>query len=73
MMKKMTQIKEFKKEMKALLEKYNADISVQYNSYNDVYGVYDEHMTASLELLGKDGKKVDYEIECWGTWPSELP
>ena len=37
-------VEEFKKELKALLEKYNAVLSLEYDPCSDTYGMYDERM-----------------------------
>lgn len=39
----------FKKELKELLEKYNASIDVCYDSCSDMHGVYDEGIEVSFE------------------------
>ena len=56
--------KEFKKELKALLEKYNAGIWLGYDSCSDTYGMYDVRMTVYFRDADKsvdlaDGYGVD--------------
>ncbi|NCU31671.1 MAG: hypothetical protein EOM23_01770 [Candidatus Moranbacteria bacterium] len=41
-------MEEFKKELKALLEKYNAEIHVVYSNDSDTYALYDEKMVAVI-------------------------
>lgn len=59
-------VEEFKKELKALLQKYNAGIWLwlDYDPCSDTYGMYDERMTVhfygenkSIDLA--DGYGVD--------------
>ena len=52
-----TNKKEFLKELKALLEKYNACISWTCSEGSDMYGIHDDHICANLN------DKVDIEFD----------
>lgn len=52
-----TNKEEFLKELKALLEKYNACISWTCSEGSDTYGIYDAHIYANLN------DKVDIEFD----------
>ena len=47
-------VKEFKKELKELLKKYNATISLGYDPCSDTFGMYDVRM----EVYFYDKKKT---------------
>lgn len=40
---------DFKRELRALLEKYGASIGVGYADCSDTHGMYDEHMTVDFD------------------------
>jgi hypothetical protein len=46
-------VEEFKKELKALLKKYNAILSLDYADCSDTYGMYDERMTVHFRDANK--------------------
>ncbi len=48
--------KEFKKELKALLEKYNAVLSLDFDPCSDTYGMYGERMAVYFR---DENKNVD--------------
>lgn len=57
-----TNKKEFLKELKALLEKYNAYISWTCSEGSDTYGIYDDHIYANLNdkvEIKFDGRYID--------------
>ena len=47
----MNDIEDFKKELKILLNKYNASIEFDCDSCSDTYGIYDGHI--GIEINGK--------------------
>lgn len=55
-----TDKKEFLKELKDLLEKYNACISWTCGEGSDTYGIYDDHICACLN----DEVEIDFEDAC---------
>jgi hypothetical protein len=57
----MSELRDFKKELRALLEKYEAAIYVDYSDCSDMHGVYDQNMTVSFRR-GK-AKQLTYG---WG-------
>ena len=48
----MNEVENFKKELKELLQKYDATISFEYDPDSDTYGIYDGH----IELKIKENK-----------------
>ena len=58
--------KEFLVELKALLEKYNADISFSVGSCSDTHGLYDEKMVISRRITPNSWKEEDIlEVPGW--------
>ena len=49
----MSQLNDFKKELKELLSKYSATISMQMSG--DTHGIYNEHLTVAFLQPLKDG------------------
>ena len=57
---------EFLTEFKALLAKYNADISFSVGSCSDTHGLYDEKMVISRRLSPDNWKEEDIiEVSGW--------
>lgn len=64
----MNNVKEFKIELKALLNKYNASIEFDCSSDSDTYGIYDGHI--GIEI---DGKKFRYKHQnYWAITASDV-
>jgi hypothetical protein len=59
---------EFKKELKALLEKYNAAINFNVGGDSDTYGLYDEEMAVYFF----DTKKSFKLSNGWGISKTDL-
>lgn len=53
----------FKRELRELLEKYNASIDWSCGQYSDLQGVYDEEMVVGFNVAGIKNKVYDYSIE----------
>lgn len=58
--------KNFKKELRELLEKYHASIDVGYADCSDTHGMYDEHMMISFG--DPSGKRQDFGIRVCDNW-----
>lgn len=63
----MSKAADFKRELRALLEKYGASIGVGYGDCSDTYGMYDEHMTVDF-----DDRTSVRVCDCWGIDASDL-
>lgn len=50
-------VKNFKKELKELLKKYNATIGFDCDDCSDLYGIYDEHVY--IQANGERERVVD--------------
>ena len=56
----MNNIKEFKTELKALLNKYNASIGFACSSDSDTYGIYDGHIEIEINHTKLRHKHQNY-------------
>lgn len=56
----MAKIDDFKKELKELLLKYNAEIDLDYDDCSDTYGMSGVCMTVTLD------RKVHKIVDTWG-------
>jgi hypothetical protein len=66
------EIKTFRAELRALLEKYNASINFSVGSCSDTHGLYDEHMIISHTIPGTF-KDIDMVVVSgWGICASDL-
>jgi hypothetical protein len=65
-------IHDFKKELKALLIKYNATISANVGEGSDTHGIYDE--TVAFYMTDTETRKTigEFEVEGWGVDQSDL-
>ena len=64
----MSQLTEFKRELRELLEKHGASIEVGYADCSDTHGMYDEHMAVSF----KGGKSHRISEFGWGLDAGDL-
>lgn len=68
----MSDKEEFQKELKALLEKYNATISFTVDSGSDTHGLYDEKMVI-YHTISNTFKAEDWiEVDGWGIDKTDL-
>lgn len=64
---------DFLTEFKALLTKYNADISFSVGSCSDTHGLYDEKMVISRRLSPDNWKEEDIiEVSGWSISASDI-
>lgn len=54
----------FKKELKALLEKYDANIGFTCSECSDTYGLSEDRLIAEIKE-GKDSKRIDLSSTWW--------
>ncbi|RLA81568.1 MAG: hypothetical protein DRG78_09040 [Epsilonproteobacteria bacterium] len=62
----MSKIKEFKKELKVLLGKYDAEIGFDASDSNGFYTIYDEHMYIEI------GEEITIFENDWSIRESDL-
>lgn len=61
----------FKKELKALLEKYNAYIHFSVSDTSDTYSLYDEELLVTFNT--QDNKRISHQLaEGWTVTKSDL-
>lgn len=53
----------FKRELKELLERYDASIEWTCGQCSDLQGVYDEEMVVDFNITGIKNKVYDYSLE----------
>lgn len=63
-----SELSNFKRELRELLQKYNASIEVGYADCSDTHGMYDEHMAVSFRN-GKSERLTEYG---WGIDAGDL-
>ena len=72
----MSNLNEFKKELKALLLKYDASIDVGYSDCSDLYGVNDRHLliTVPPTINGKStGQGIPRKLcDGWELYEDEI-
>lgn len=68
----MSKKEEFLTEFKALLEKYNVDISFTVGPYSDTHGLHDEQMQICHTTPGTFICEVWKEVDGWGISKTDL-
>ena len=73
---KVSTLNEFKKELKALLDKYNASIEVGCSDCSDLHGVYDKHLLVTVPPImeGKSASQGIPKVLCdgWELYEDEI-